>query len=118
MRYRPEHPLIRTTAILAVLGVLMLALLSASPELHARAHGHAANAQAEGQGDDHGAPVGDADHVCAVTLFASGATALLVFCLLMLVRPLARGIALRATDERAIARPRYWLVPAHAPPAA
>jgi hypothetical protein len=118
MKHRSKHPLIRATAFLAVLGVWALTVLAVSPALHAWVHGHEVAAAVGDQPDDHGAPVGDADHVCAVTFFASGATALLAFCLLMLVRPLARGIVLRASDEIAIARPRYWLVPAHAPPAA
>ncbi len=109
MSRRSEHPLFRATALVAALCVLALAVFAASPELHARLHGPTA---------DQTAPVGDADHECAVTIFASGATALLVFCLLMLVRPLARGIALRVVDEIAVAQPRYRLVPSHAPPAA
>ena len=104
-----EHPLFRATAVVAALCVFALAVFAASPELHARLHTAVA---------DQAAPVGGADHECPVTIFANGATALLVFCLLMLVRPLARGIVARATDEIAAARPRYWLVLAHAPPAA
>jgi predicted protein tyrosine phosphatase len=106
-----EHPLLRATALVAALCVFALAVFAASPERHARLHG-------DGVVADQAAPVGDADHVCAVTLFASGVTALLVFCLLKLGRSLAAGIVLRATDEIAAAQPRYRLVPSHAPPAA
>ena len=113
MSRRPEHPLIRATALLAALGVLLLAVFAASPTLHAGLHEHDAAAA-----HDHAAPVGDAAHTCAVTLFAQGATALLVFCLLLLARPTVAGLSLRATDEIAVAHPRYRLVPSHAPPAA
>jgi hypothetical protein len=113
-----EHLSFRVTAWVAALCLLALTIFAASPGLHAELHSdEAAAADAEHQ-HDHGAPVGTADHECAVTLFANGATTLLVFCLLMLVKPLAAGVVLRAADEIAVARPRYWLVPSHAPPAA
>jgi hypothetical protein len=100
---------LRLTAGLAALCVVVLTLLAASPEWHARMHdGHA----------EQSAPVGTADHECAVTLFAGGVEALLVVCLLMLVRPLARSFTVRAADLIPFARPRYLLVPSHAPPAA
>jgi hypothetical protein len=104
-----ERPASRATAILAALCVFVLTLLAASPEWHARFHGDE-TAQS--------IPVGAADHECAVTLFAGGVEALLVVCLLMLVRPLVRGVMVSATDLIAVARPRYLLVPSHAPPAA
>ena len=110
MSRRAEHPLFRVTALVAALCVFALAVFAASPDLHARLHA--------GDGAGQATPVGDADHVCAVTLFASGATALLVFCLLLLGALLAAGIVLRAVDEIAAAQPRYRLVPSHAPPAA
>ena len=111
MSHRSEHPLFRAIALMAALGVLALAVFAASPDLHARLHDAAV-------AGDHALPAGDAGHVCAVTLFAQGVTGLLIFCLLMLRRPLAAGVVLRAADEIAVARPRYWLVPSHAPPAA
>ncbi len=119
MLHRPEHPLIRATALVAALGVLLLAVFAASPELHAGLH-DAASATHAGcpHGHDSGAPVGDADHACAVTLFAHGAMTLLFFCLLFLARPTVAGLTLRATDEIVVAQPRYRLVPSHAPPAA
>jgi len=106
-----EHPLFRVTALVATLCVLALTIFAASPELHARLHTPAA-------ATDHAVPSDDAGHTCAVTLFAQGMMGLLVFCLLMLVRPLAASGILRAADEIAVARPRYWLVPSLAPPAA
>lgn len=114
MSRRPEQPPFRATALLAALGVLLLAMFAVSPTLHAGLHevGHAAGVQ------DHGAPVGDAEHSCAVTLFAQGVMALLVFCLLMLGRPLAAGVVARAVDEIIPSLPRYRFVPSHAPPSA
>lgn len=116
MSRRSEHPLNRATALVAALCVLMLAVFAASPTLHAGLHEHGHDHAAHGH--DHGAPVGDAEHTCVVTLFAQGALALLVFCLLVLLRPTVAGLTLRATDEIVVAQPRYRLVPSHAPPAA
>lgn len=118
MSRRSEHPLIRATTLVAVLCVLALTVFAASPTLHASLHGHDDATAAVGHAHDHGVPVGATDHACAVTLFANGVTALLVFCLLMLGRLLAAGILVRLADEIAAAQPRYRLVPAHAPPAA
>ncbi|MEJ1973667.1 MAG: hypothetical protein WDM96_14755 [Lacunisphaera sp.] len=112
MSHRAEHPLFRFTALLAVLCVLVLTVLAASPELHARLHA-AGLEQA-----DQSAPVGDADHVCAVTLFANGLLALALFCLMLLIAPLVRRSLVRAGDEIAAARPHYRLLPAQAPPVA
>ena len=111
---RPS-PLHRFTAVLGIVLVVLLNLLAASPELHAWVHGdeHAPAHSTPGH-----EPVGDDDHECAVTLFAHGVEALLVFCVLMLARPLARSVIPRARDEIARTRPRYWLVPSHAPPVA
>ena len=106
--------LARVTAVLAVGLVLTLTVLSASPRLHAWLHGHEdASEHADHESE---APVGDAEHSCAVTLFAHGVETLLVFCLLLLARPLARSYFLPAGDDVAAAYPRYWLVPSHAPP--
>jgi hypothetical protein len=121
----PEHPLNRATALVAVLCVLALTVFAASPGLHAGLHGHEdaagmapGHSHDQGQPDhDHGVPVEQAGHECAVTLFASGVTALLVFCLVMLGRPLVAGVVWRAGDEIIPSRPRYRFVPSHAPPA-
>jgi hypothetical protein len=124
MTLRPGHPLIRPTALVAVLCVLALTVFSASPGLHAGLHGHDeaavdfAHGDTHEHGHEHGVPVDQAEHECAVTLFASGVTALLVFCLLMLVRPLAAGVSWRVVDEIIASLPRYRLVPSHAPPLA
>ncbi len=119
MSRRPEHPLTRATALVAALCVLLLAMFAASPELHAGLH--AVTAPAHGDcphGHENAPPAGDAEHACVVTLFAQGAMTLLFFCLLFLARPTVAGLTLRATDTIAVARPRYRLVPSHAPPAA
>ena len=113
-----EHPLVRAAALVAALCVLMLAVFAASPALHAGLHAAPAAGPADGAQPGGDLPVGDPGHACAVNLFAHGAAALLVFCLLILVRPAAAGLALRASDTVAIAQPRYRLVPSHAPPAA
>lgn len=105
----------RLIAVMGIALVMLLNVLAASPTLHARLHGqeptpeHAAHDQA---------PVGDSDHECAVTLFAHGVTALLFFCLLLLSRFVARSPVWHANDWLVAARPRYWLVPSHAPPLA
>jgi hypothetical protein len=109
MSRHEDNPAMRATALLAALCVFVLTLLAANPEWHASLHAHAA-AQS--------APVGSVDHECAVTLFAAGAEALLVFCLLLLVRPLVRSVMVRAVNEIAAARPRYLLVPSCGPPLA
>lgn len=102
------HPLIRCTALFAVLCVVALSVFAASPELHDGLHGE--------EETQHALPIGDDEHVCAVTLFASGAEALLVFCLLLLGRSAVRSFGVRTVDEFATTQPRYWLVPSHAPP--
>ena len=103
----------RLTAVVAIALVVLLNVLAASPELHAWVHGQAQPSEHAGQGH---APVGDANHECVVTTFAQGATALLFFCLLLLLLPLASGTVGRAGDWLVAARLRYWLVPSHAPP--
>lgn len=118
MSRRPEHPLFRATAFLAALGVLVLTVLAASPEMHAGLHAATEVGHAECGHGGTDVPVGDADHACAVTLFAQGAMALLIFCLLILARPTVAGLTMRATDVIVAAQPRYRLVPSHAPPAA
>lgn len=108
------HPLARAIAWLAAACVLLLVVLTVSPQLHAGMHGHDETAAVS---HDH-APVGDPAHVCAVTLFAAGLTALLWFCLLLLGRFAVRSISWSAGDETPAAYPPYRLVPAHGPPAA
>lgn len=103
----------QVAALLAALCVLALTVFAASPSLHASLHSHE---QAAASAD--AVPAADNGHACVVTLFAQGVLALLVFCLLVLARPTLAALVLRATDALAVARPRYRLVPSHAPPAA
>jgi hypothetical protein len=103
----------RLTALLAVLLVVLLNVLAASPELHARLHGRNQGSEHTRRGHE---PVGNADHECAVTLFSHGATALLVFCLRLLLRSPDRGTLWHAGDWLPATRRRYWHAPAHAPP--
>lgn len=118
MSRRPESLLNRATALLAAGCVLVLTVLAVSPDLHAGLHAAAEAAHADCSHHDADVPVGDAGHTCVVTLFSHGAMALLVFCLLLLARPVVAGLALRASDDLIVAPPRYRLVPSHAPPAA
>jgi len=101
------------TAVFGVALILLLSVLAASPEWHAWVHGPQEAAEAASPGH---APVGDADHDCAVTLFASGVGLLLAFFLLLLARVLIRHQALLSSNWLIVSRPRYWLVPSHAPP--
>ena len=103
----------RLAAVLSVAMVLLLTVLAASPELHAWVHGPEEMVQHNGSGHE---PVGDADHECAVTLFASGISLLLAFFLVLLARVLIRNQALLSGDWLIVSRPHYWLVPSHAPP--
>lgn len=112
MSDRSTRPHFRFTALLAVFCVLALGIFAASPDLHAWVH------QTDASHASHAVPVDDADHVCAVTLFANGVLALAIFCLFLLLAPLARDSVVRALDEIAAAEPRYRLLPAQGPPAA
>jgi len=54
----------------------------------------------------------------STSMWFFGLPALALFCLLLLLAPLARDRVVRAVDEIAAAEPRYRLLPAQAPPAA
>jgi hypothetical protein len=103
----------RLTVVLGIALVLLLNVLAASPELHAWLHGQEQTPEHAGHGH---ARVGDADHECAVTLFAHGVIALLFFCLLLRPRLLVRRTVACSIDRLVAARLRYWLAPSHAPP--
>ncbi|AOS43822.1 hypothetical protein Verru16b_00880 [Lacunisphaera limnophila] len=123
-----------TAAFLAAL-VLALGLLSASPAWHAWIHGHddcGHPREVVAEGAPHPfaiplgsaakgpagctAPVGEPDHVCAVTLFAQGLT-VLILAVLPLSYPL---VAIREWGRVCLGmlagRPDYWHRPAQAPP--
>jgi hypothetical protein len=110
---RPLSRFNRGIAILCVGLVLLLVLAAGSAGLHERLHG--TQSQTAHSGPDH-AKVGDPDHQCAATLFASGAGLLLLFWLPGPVRLPTGDETPHPGDRRAFARLRYWLVPAHAPP--
>lgn len=118
MKPGTAQPLLGASALGAALCVLLLAILAASPELHAGLHA-AAGLPAAGCAD-HGedAPVGDPGHVCAITLLAQGATLLLGVAVLGRTHPVGMYAVFRATDTVPAAQPRYRLAPSHAPPAA
>ena len=81
--------------------VLLLTVLAASPSLHARLHTDSSRA----------------DHECIITLFQHGA-APETAAVALVVAPLIR-VVLRVAElpELRLAPARYWLPPAHAPPA-
>jgi len=124
-----RHPstLHRIVAMLGVALVLVLNVLAVSPRLHAWIHGHdgvcAGSADPSSAGDaaqhhHESEPVGDSDHQCAVTLFASGVPVLLALCLLVLARSLACCFLLPAGDWLGASLPHYWHLPAIGPPLA
>lgn len=101
----------RLTAVLGVALVLLLNVLAVSPQLHAWIHsennpGHLAPSL----------PATDDDSLCPVTLFANGVDFLLMYCLLVLARPLVRSIKATAGDWSITTHLRYWHAPSHAPP--
>jgi len=106
MKPRPEPRLQvpgvlqRTLAGLLSATILLLAALAVSPSAHERIHAHA----------------GEADHSCAITLFAQGVTSPL--CQVELPAPLelsAATVRLGGPELRLIA-PRYFLKPLRGPP--
>jgi hypothetical protein len=112
--------LARMTAALAVVLVLSLTVLAASPDLHERLHGHHAGAAATEHHNE--IPVSgtkaDNDDGCVVTLFAHGVlVALALFSLAF------TGLTLRRVDFAGLDRdipesPRYLHLPTQAPPLA
>jgi hypothetical protein len=109
----------RTTAFLAIILVLALSVLAASPELHARLHGHglgAIGAAHNNRGLASQAPDTEDDDGCVVALFAQG----VVLALAVAALPFT-GQILRLSDFELLDRinpeaPRYLLLPTQAPP--
>jgi len=98
---RPSLPH-RLFAVAALLLVLALTVLAASPDLHARLHAGDSDAVAHETG-------------CAVTLFAQGVEPLLA--LVLLLAPLVRVIvAPPAARELFLVRPRFLRIPERGPP--
>jgi hypothetical protein len=107
--------LARTTATLAVLLVLALAVLAASPDLHERVHGHAAAAQHEGSAA--GAPAApENDDGCVVTLFAQGVVLVLALVALALMGRVLPAAAFARLDRVVPEAPRYLRLPTQGPP--
>jgi hypothetical protein len=80
--------------------VLLLAVLAASPGLHAWLHGDA----------------GEADHECAITLFQHGANAVVAVTATAATVWIVVALAVIPPAAPDIHPRRYWLPPAHAPP--
>lgn len=126
MRHRPaHHPVTRAAALLAALGMLVLATVVASPSLHAWLH--AAHTSVGAVGHDHhhhdhdhgpGEPVGSSGHVCAITLFAGGFLPLLVAGLAVSGLRWSGEFVLRVAAHVAVPFPSYRLAPSRAPPVA
>src|SRR5580658_7012015 len=109
--------LARSTASLAIVLVLALTVLAASPELHERLHGHQVAAAAHHDGGlANGAKADDSDDGCIVTLFAQGVVlALSILALAFTGRTLRLGdffVADRVVPES----PPYLHLPTQAPP--
>ena len=81
--------------------VLLLTVLAASPELHARLHGNA----------------GEADHECVITLYQHGVVSPAVEVALVVVLLVLLAWVAAAPAALDLGPPRYWLPPALAPPA-
>lgn len=76
-RLRPFRPrpgfLHRVVAAGCALAIWLLGILALSPELHARLHGHGAEAErCAHHGHEHHDDAPATDHTCAVTLFQHG----------------------------------------------
>jgi hypothetical protein len=112
---RPTRPslLARTTALLAVLVVLALTVLVASPELHERLHAHdpggapASSAHRTGADDDGG---------CVVTLFAQGVVAALLYLCLAFTGQSVGTERLASWDGILPEAPPFLFLPTQAPP--
>jgi hypothetical protein len=103
----PSGPLGRFVAAGAAALVLLLAVLAASPTLHAWVHGQSVAQAQAGHGDDD----------CVITQFSHGLTtpaaALALVAFLGLISGLARPCAVGPLPA-----PRFWLPPVCGPPAA
>ena len=118
LSHRRNRPtlLARTAAVLAVLLVLALTVLAASPELHERLHAH--DAAATAAAGHHGEAAADADDGCVVTLFAQGLLAALAFFALTFTGQKVRTAAFARFAPILPDAPPYRLRPTQAPPAA
>jgi len=118
---KPSSLLRGAVASLAILLVLALAILAASPELHERLHGHRINlVNAPSQGATHSGAGQDADDDdgCVVTLFAQGLVLPLAFLALAFTGQTLRLPGFALVDRVAPESPRYLRLPTQAPPPA
>jgi hypothetical protein len=109
---RRPNLLTRLTAVLAIMLVLALAVLAASPDLHERLHGHDLHpVTAAG----HPASADDEDG-CIVTLFAQGIILALSLLALAFTGQVLRLADLPASGLILPAAPQYLFQPTQAPP--
>jgi hypothetical protein len=110
----------RVVAALAAALLMVLTVLTASPELHERLHGHPIGPVAASHaGTQHSGSATQADDEdgCVVTLFAQGVV--LAFACYVLAAALGAlsPVDFAQADRVAPDAPRYLRHPAHAPPA-
>lgn len=113
-------PLARIAAAIAAAVVLVLGILSASPELHERLHGHhlgviTSSAPAAAAHGGHTQPVDDEDG-CVVTLFSQGLLLPLALAVVALLGVMLPRAAFARVDREIPESPRYLRLPAQAPP--
>jgi hypothetical protein len=117
IRNRPSL-LARLTAALSVALVLILTVLSSSPELHERLHGH--HPEAAGAAQHDGIPANgaktDNDDGCVVTLFAQGVVLALALLALAFTGQTLRSEVFAVFDRVIPESPRYLHLPTQAPP--
>jgi hypothetical protein len=117
IRNRPSL-LARLTAVLSVALVLALTVLSASPELHERLHGH--HPDGAGVAHQEGVPANgtktDGDDGCIVTLFAQGVILALTLVALAFTGQTLRAEPFAVFDRVIPEAPRYLHLPTQAPP--
>jgi hypothetical protein len=115
----PSRPtlLARSTASLAIVLVLTLTVLAASPELHERLHGHDAPAAAAHH-DGSSAKADDSDDGCVVTLFAQGVVLALSILALAFTGQTLRLADFADFDRVVPESPRYLHLPPQGPPLA
>jgi hypothetical protein len=120
VRSSVQYPIALVWRFSAGLGaalVLLLTVAAASPAVHAWLHGHAEDEpHACAHQHEHDTPRQAEEAGCAVTLFSHGTLPLLVWQLPVLEQRLRTEHAGRLSESMAVAQPRYWLVPSHAPP--
>jgi hypothetical protein len=100
---------------LAVILVLALTVLAASPELHQWIHGHGL-ASAKASHPEPGKAADADDDGCVVTLFAQGLVLPVALLALAFAGRILRHIGFDRGDRLAPTQPRFLLLPSQAPP--